>query len=129
MKAPAHITSIAENEVFVFGSNLAGIHGAGAAAMAHRKFGAAWGVGLGLTGQCYAIATKDEHIHTLPLEQIGWQVGLFLRYAERNPDKTFLVTAIGCGLAGYSESEIAPLFRMFGKIPANVALPVEWGTP
>ncbi|OYV75010.1 MAG: hypothetical protein B7Z66_14450 [Chromatiales bacterium 21-64-14] len=96
--------------VFVFGSNLAGRHGAGAARYAAAVFGAAAGVGSGPTGQSYAIPTKDERLKTLPLERIAPEVRAFYRYAEGHPDADFLVTPIGCGLAGYRKEWIAPLF-------------------
>lgn len=121
--SPAHITRLAPNEVFVFGANTRGAHGAGAAKTARVKFGAEPGVGEGPTGQCYAIPTKDYNIQTLPLEAISFSVAQFLKYARQHPELTFLVTAIGCGLAGYSPKQIAP---MFAGAPENVRLPVEF---
>lgn len=117
---PENITELKPNEVFVFGSNLAGRHGAGAALLALKKFGAISGQGYGLMGQSYGIATKNERIQTLPLDRIQVQVNKFLRFAENNPEKIFLVTQIGCGLAGYSPKDIAPLFK---DVPNNVTLP------
>lgn len=117
---PENITKLEPNEIFVFGSNLAGRHGAGAALLALKKFGAISGQGFGLMGQSFGIATKDERIQTLPLDRIQVQVNKFLRFAENNPEKTFLVTQIGCGLAGYSPRDIAPLFK---GVPSNVVLP------
>jgi hypothetical protein len=114
------ITKLEPNEVFVFGSNLAGRHGKGAALMALRKFGARKGQGTGIMGQSYGIATKDRQLGVLPLDQIAVQVFRFLRYAEAHPDQRFLVTQIGCGLAGYKPSQIAPFFRLS---PPNVVLP------
>lgn len=96
--------------IFVFGSNLAGIHGAGAAREAHQRWGAAWGCGVGLSGHSYAIPTKDQNIQTMPVEAIAPYVAEFVAYAARHPGLSFLVTAIGCGLAGHSPSDIAPLF-------------------
>jgi len=96
--------------IFVFGSNLAGRHGKGAALYAAMHYGAMRGVGVGRTGNSYAIPTKDREIRTLPLEQIRQHVGEFLQYAAAHPTDSFLVTAIGCGLAGYSASQIAPMF-------------------
>lgn len=119
---PENISELKENQVFVFGSNEAGIHGAGAAKLANTKFGATWGVGVGITGNCYAIPTKNDKIKTLPLARIGVYIDSFLAYAKITPTKEFLVTKIGCGLAGYSEEEIAGLFK--GKeIPDNVIMP------
>ena len=101
--------------ILVFGSNLAGIHGAGAAREAHQKWGAVWRIGEGLRGNSYAIPTKDEFIHTLPVDDgsercIAWFVGRFVRTAAIYSQHSFLVTAIGCGLAGHDPRDIAPLF-------------------
>lgn len=126
MNTPEKITSLKPHEIFVFGSNLAGRHGAGAALLAAQRFGAKRDVGEGPTGYCYAIPTKDENIQTLPLREINCYVIEFLNYAHRNPGLTFLVTKIGCGLAGYSVDEIAPMFH---KVPKNVILPVEFEQP
>lgn len=119
---PDNITKLKENQVFVFGSNEAGIHGAGAAKLAHKKFGAVYGVGFGLWGQTFAIPTKDLEIRTLPLDKIESYIHFFLLEAMDHPDNEFLVTKIGCGLAGYSEQEIANLFKS-KFIPENVTLP------
>lgn len=97
--------------IFVFGSNLSGLHGAGAAAYARRHKGAKIGVASGPTGQSYAIPTKDEMIlNTLPMYQIKEHVNEFLKYAHDNSDKQFQVTRIGCGLAGLKDHQVAPLF-------------------
>lgn len=108
------------DEIFVFGSNLAGIHGAGAAKTAHELFRARKGRGFGPTGQCYAIPTKDSDLSVLPLSEIKQYVEAFLMYAEDQQNLTFLVTEIGCGLAGYRPKQIAPMF--FG-CTENVILP------
>ena len=119
---PDKITKLKKNQVFVFGSNEAGIHGAGAAKLAEEKFGAIRGMGYGLQGKSFGIPTKDTFIRTLPLDKIEFYVYSFLTEAMEYPDTEFLVTKIGCGLAGYSEDEIANLFK--GKfIPENVTLP------
>ena len=97
--------------IFVFGSNEAGIHGAGAARQALDEFGAIYGQGVGLQGNSYAIPTKDAHIRTLPLHVIDEYVREFLRFARSRPDLSFAVTAIGCGLAGYSPDQIRPMFE------------------
>ncbi len=123
MNTPENITKLEPDEVFVFGSNLAGIHGAGAAKTALLYFGARYGVGEGFTGQCYAIPTKDRNIETLSIEAIAKHVHKFLRVAALLPDKTFLVTKIGCGLAGYTPADIGPLFK---GAPPNVILPKEF---
>jgi hypothetical protein len=97
--------------IFVFGSNLAGIHGAGAAKTARMMYGAELKVGVGLTGKSYAIPTKDTHLRTLDLEMIRGYVKSFKDFARAHPNMNFLVTRIGCGLAGYTDAEIAPMFR------------------
>ena len=109
--------------VFVFGSNLAGRHGKGAALFARQKRGAVYGVGCGPTGNAYAIPTKDQWLRTLPLSEISEFVKMFLRHARSHPEKKFQVTAIGCGLAGYKPAEIAP---MFASAPANCLMPAEF---
>lgn len=109
--------------IFVFGSNLAGRHGAGSAREAVLKYGAQYGIGEGRTGNAYAIPTKDEILRVLPLSVIGEAVARFLRYARANPCDTFYVVEIGCGLAGYTPEQIAPLFR---DLPANVWLPTRF---
>lgn len=119
---PARITSLELFDVFVFGSNLAGIHGAGAAKQA-LKWGATPGVGLGHAGKTWAIPTKDHGIRTLPLEAIQAYVTFFLREAGINTHRRYLVTAIGCGLAGYTPRQIAPLFFRDGPPPPHIHLP------
>jgi hypothetical protein len=109
--------------IFVFGSNLAGRHGKGAALFARTNYAAEYGVGVGRTGMAYAIPTKDERIVTLPLERIAPYVRTFLDYAQAHPELEFMVTRIGCGLAGYSDDQIAP---MFADAPSNCQLPVGW---
>lgn len=111
--------------IFVFGSNLAGRHGKGAALHAKLHCGAVYGVGVGRTGGSYAIPTKDEYIKTLPLSIIAQHVADFITYARSNPELIFKVTRIGCGLAGYSDQEIAP---MFDGATANCHLPEGWRT-
>jgi len=111
------------NRIFVFGSNLAGIHGGGAALTAKRLYGAVPGVGSGLRGNSYAIPTKDENIDTLPLTWIRQFVAIFLEEAGKRPELVFFVTRIGCGLAGYTDADIAPMFK---GAPANVELPYGW---
>jgi len=109
--------------IFVFGSNLAGRHGKGAALIALRYWGAVYGVGAGLTGYAYAIPTKQESLRPLHISQITYRVNEFLKVAESLPKQTFLITPIGTGLAGYKHEQIAPLFK---DAPANCVLPAEW---
>ena len=104
------ITTLKPNEIFVFGSNLSGRHGAGAALYARKYFGAHYGVPEGLQGQSYAIPTKDRQINTLPISEISKYIVTFLQFASDNPQLRFLLTEIGCGLAEYTPKEIAPLF-------------------
>lgn len=106
--------------IFVFGSNLAGRHGAGAAKDAVRFWGAKRGVGNGAQGQAYGIPTKDQRLHTLSLSKIEKFVGEFKGYARQHPELRFLVTEVGCGLAGYTIYEMAPLFK---DCPVNCVLP------
>lgn len=117
-----NIVELYENEIFVFGSNEAGIHGAGAAKLAFDKFGAVWGVGFGHRGQSFAVPSKDKKIITMPVNKIKPYVDDFLLYALANPNLTFFVTEIGCGLAGYEPANIAPLFRL-GVDLQNLHLP------
>jgi len=123
---PDRITKLAPNEIFVFGANEAGRHGCGAARFALDKFGAIYGQGDGLQGSSYGISTKDRNVKTLPLHKIQIKVGRFLRFAANNSAFTFLVTQIGCGLAGYNPKDIAPMFFAFGDVPSNVSLPKEF---
>lgn len=109
--------------IFVFGSNLAGRHGAGSAKAAVEHHGAIYGKGVGRQGRSYAIPTKDRQLRTMPLAEIDRHVGEFLAYALANPDLQFDVVAIGCGLAGYLPGQIAP---MFDGAPPNVHLPPEF---
>jgi len=109
--------------IFVFGSNLAGRHGAGAAKDAKRFWHARHGVGNGIQGQAYAIPTKNAHLGKLPLAAIKKFVDEFIEFARRHSDNRFLVTEIGCGLAGYTVQSMAPLFR---NCPDNCVLPDEF---
>lgn len=118
-----HITVLQPQQRFVFGSNEAGRHGAGAAKHARQRFAAVLGVGIGPSGLCYAIPTKSATLQVLPLDAIAEHVRAFLMYARRHPDLVFLLTPIGCGLAGYAPVQIAPLFA---DAPANVVFPPEF---
>ena len=111
-------------QVFVFGSNLAGIHGAGAALAAYRNYGAKLGVAEGITGQSYAIPTVREKIAgPCSLEDIHAAVERFLAYTADHPEVEFFVTRVGCGLAGHHDGDIAP---MFVNAPMNCSLPHTW---
>lgn len=114
--------TVDSSKIFVFGSNLRGAHGAGAAAFAHKEMGAVWGKGFGLSGKSFAIPTKDERIQTMPPEEIEPYVQLFLQFAASSNLK-FFVTRIGCGLAGYKDEDIAPMFR---GATLNCDFPEEW---
>lgn len=109
--------------IFVFGSNLAGRHGKGAALFARQERGAIYGRGEGFQGRSYAIPTKDACLRVLPLSEIMQYVQKFLRFAKMHPELEFEITPIGCGLAGYSYEQIAP---MFVGAPKNCHLPVEF---
>ncbi len=117
---PDFITSLAENEIFVFGSNLAGFHGGGAARVAHQRFGAVWGQGVGLQGQSYAIPTMQGGVET-----IRPYVDEFIVFARQHPELTFLVTRIGCGIAGFTDEDIAPLFKEALGVD-NIILPATF---
>lgn len=114
---PERITELKPNEVFVFGSNLAGSHGGGAARLAYNRFGAIWGQGVGLQGQSYAIPTMQGGVET-----IKPYVDEFIRFARENERLKFFVTRIGCGIAGFRDEEIAPLFKDAMDIE-NILLP------
>ena len=122
---PEIITTLQPNEIFVFGSNLGGIHGAGAARLALLRWGAIFGRGVGIAGQTYAIPTKDEKIDTLPIDTIRIYVDEFIEYAKNHPELIFLVTKIGCGLAGYNVGDISPLFQSAIGVD-NIILPQEF---
>lgn len=109
--------------IFVFGSNLAGIHGAGAARFAKMTHGAVWGEGIGHYGNSYALPTKDRKIQTLSTTAIRVFVNDFLKYAAAHPEMEFQVTRIGCGLAGYTDREIAPMFL---NAPLNCQFDSDW---
>lgn len=110
--------------IFVFGSNLAGVHGAGAAKAAREKFGARYGVGIGLCEQSYAIPTKDYNIDTLPIFTVRFFIKQFAQVTHAMGDKAFFITRVGCGLAGFTDAEIAPLFKECN--PQNCSMPENW---
>ena len=114
------ISELRENEIFVFGSNLAGAHGGGAAWLAYNRFGAVWGEGVGMHGRTYAIPTMQGGVDT-----IKPYVDDFILFAKEHRELTFLVTRIGCGIAGFRDEEIAPLFREAICVD-NIILPKEF---
>lgn len=126
---PDNILFLQPNEVFIFGANRRGAHGAGAARQA-LQWGAVMGR-IGLMGQTYGLPTKDENIHTLPLPEIQKEINKFFKISQKHPYKIFLVTAVGTGLAGYDIEDIAPLFSEIyagiknGKIK-NIILPQKF---
>jgi hypothetical protein len=109
--------------IFVFGSNLAGRHGAGAAKHAAQKFGAVYGVGNGMTGNSYAIPTKGRKLEVLSLRDIEGYAIHFVYHTTQHPEAKFYLTRVGCGLAGYQDHQIAPMFLGVGD---NVDVPVSW---
>lgn len=113
---PERIVTLQPGQIFVFGSNIHGMHAGGAARFALDRFGAVWGQGEGLQGQSYAIPTMEG------LDRIPAAVDRFIQFAQQHPEYKFLVTSIGCGIAGYREDEIAPFFRQALNMP-NVYLP------
>lgn len=117
---PERISKLKPNEIFVFGSNLAGMHGGGAAWIAYERFGAIMGQGVGLQGQSYAIPTMQGGVET-----IKPYVDEFIEFASKHPEYKFLVTKIGCGIAGFRVEEIAPLFAEAIDMD-NVILPEEF---
>ena len=117
---PEYITSLQPNEIFVFGSNLRGMHGGGAAYVALRKFGAIMGQGVGLQGQSYAIPTMQGGVDT-----IRPYVDEFIEFAKSHQNNIFLVTRIGCGIAGFTDEDISPLFAKAHDVE-NIVLPPNW---
>ena len=117
---PNQIASLEDNEIFVFGSNLNGLHGGGAARVAYQKFGAQWGKGVGIQGKSYGIPTMHGGV-----EVIKPYVDEFIEFASQHKEYTFLVTRIGCGIAGFSPNEIAPLFAKAIEIE-NILLPEDF---
>ena len=117
---PERIADLKPNDIFVFGSNLAGAHGGGAARLAYNRFGAVWGQGVGLQGQSYAIPTMQGGVET-----IKPYVDELIEFTKQHPEYKFLVTRIGCGIAGFTDAEIAPLFKDAIGLE-NVILPKEF---
>jgi len=123
--SPEYITKLEDNEIFVFGSNLSGRHGKGAAKQA-LTWGAKWGQAAGLQGKTYGIPTKDASIRrTLTIVEIKPYVDEFIKFAKENPQLIFLVTEVGCGLAGLKPKDVAPLFKDTVNLE-NVHLPARF---
>lgn len=134
---PENIVNLDENEIFVFGSNEAGIHGAGAARIAFLKFGAEMGLGNGLSGNSYAIPTKDRNVETLPLDKVKSYIDEFIVFVLKHQNLTFYLTKIGCGLAGFTIEEIKNIFWEVIEeyrtesskeqyLPSNLIIPKEF---
>lgn len=111
--------------IFVFGSNLAGKHFGGAARTAREKYGAEISVGEGRTGRSYALPTMDECFNPLPLARIAQSVTTFKAHVFVNADENFYVTRVGCGIAGFKDEQIAPLFIGF---PSNCTFDPQWSS-
>lgn len=133
MNTPEIINHLEPNEIFVFGSNEAGIHGGGAAKIAREKFGAIYGVPFGLMGQSFAIPTKDENLETLLLSNIQNYLVSFIKFAIDSPQLKFYLTKIGCGLAGYTTNDIKLILWKAvdsatnnGELPQNIIIPIEF---
>lgn len=118
-----HNHTPSDPRIFVFGSNLQGIHGGGAARYAHTSLGALWGQGEGLMGRSYALPTCSWPGEPLPLSLVEKHVNRFLGFAQGHPHMTFFVSAVGCGLAGFTEEQVSPFFA---KASANCDLPKGW---
>lgn len=119
---PDNITELAPNEIFVFGSNSEGQHAGGAAYFAMDRFGAKWGIGEGLVGNTYALPTMDDLTDPLSIKP---HVDKFIEFAKAHPQYTFLVTKVGCGIAGFEINEVAPFFKDAIAM-ANIVLPKEF---
>lgn len=117
------ITELSPNEVFVFGSNMSGHHAGGAAYQAHVEFGAEWGVGEGMTGRCYAFPTLTENFEKVTNTQLKASRLKLYQTANANPDKVFLLTKVGCGIAGFSEDKMK---KLFASAPDNIIKPKDW---
>lgn len=123
MTTPDNITQLEPNAVFVFGSNLAGHHAGGAAKTAHEKFGAEWGIGEGLSGQTYAFPTLERDMHKRGTRGLEASRDRLFATARALPEKTFLLTKVGCGIAGYTEQEMS---KLFDHSPENIIKPLYW---
>jgi hypothetical protein len=114
---------MADDKIFVFGSNKIGVHGAGAAKHAKQFYGAVYGCGEGLRGQSYAIPTKKTPYVSMPLDEVAQGVRRFVAFTQQHPEMQFVLTRVGCGMAGFTDEQMAPLFE---GLPDNVELPERW---
>lgn len=117
------ISSLKQNQIFIFGSNLAGNHAGGAARYAYDNFDAEWGVGEGLTGRCYAFPTLTKNMAQVSNTELKASRLNLYKTANDNPDKEFLLTKVGCGIAGFPEWRIKKLFT---NVPINIIKPEGW---
>lgn len=121
---PDNITELETGQVFVFGSNMRGEHAGGAARLAYEKFGAVWGEGDGLFGRSYAFPTLDEWMQPVSDSDLKESVQLLYIAAREHPELTFLLTKVGCGIAGIPEERMKKLFE--GERPDNIVFPAGW---
>jgi len=124
MTTPNNITELKDNQIIVFGSNLNGQHAGGLALECAKKWNAQEGVGEGLTGQCYAFPTLDKKMKKVTKKALKQSKELLYKVAEKNQDTQFLVTKVGCGIAGFTKDEMKKIFQ--GDKPSNVILPAGW---
>lgn len=123
MNTPENITELKPNEIFVFGSNYAGNHAGGAAALAQERFGAEHGIAEGLTGRSYAFPTLYMDMKKRTKKGLEASAGRLFSTARALPEKMFLLTKVGCGIAGFTEEEMASLFV---DAPENIIKPLSW---
>lgn len=114
------------NMIFVFGSNLSGIHGAGSALYAYRYRDAIWGVGEGVTGTCYALPTKGLQITPMDITEIKESINTFIKYSKIHKNQKFQITQVGCGLGGFRKENIAPLFKEIASKRSNCYFDLAW---
>jgi len=124
MHTPENITELKDNQIFVFGSNLNGNHFGGAAKLANEKFGAESEIGEGLTGQSYAFPTLDKEMNKVSIKDLQSSRDLLYKCCEENNDKEFLLTKVGCGIAGFTEGLMKAIF--IGGSPKNLIKPENW---
>jgi len=119
------IIELDSNEIIVVGTNKNGLHYGGAAKQAYEQFGLQWLVDEGISGQTYAFPTLDENMSKLNRSALERHVALLKKCCEKNQDKTFYLTRVGCGIAGFSDEYMSNLFKMF-KLPPNLIMPLDW---